>query len=451
MEKRYTKGPLPLRILKAMVLAGLLVATWLRLVTVAGAAVTAVSANDFLNSIGVNLHIQHGQPAAKLVGPLKYTGVRSVRDEADGNFDMAGLLLLYRNAGVRIVFGPGSGAHDDRIAKTIRACEELAAAGALQAVEGPNEPNNFGGVTYANQNSNALRSWIPVAKFQRELYDDVKSDPVLKNYPVYGVSEVGAETDNSGLQFLVVPPGAGTLMPAGTRFADFVNCHNYVGGHLHSLIDNQATLAASTKPNVPIDSLYSENGITWLEKYTGYSESQLNTMPKVTTETGWKTDNTPAGDDRQGKVLINVYLAQYKAGWKYTAVYEFADDSDGAYGFYKQDYTTPRKAAYYLHNFTTILADNGPLNSPGKVDYSIPNRPATVHDLLMQKNDGTFELAIWGEQVKGANKITVNLGVPYKIVRVYDPTISAKPLETLDKIKSVPLTVSDHVLIVEFK
>src|SRR5271154_2073485 len=101
--------------------------------TFAQAAVAAVSANDFLDSIGVNLHIQHGQPAAKLVAPLKYTGVRSVRDEADGNFNMTGLILLHRQAGIRVVFGPGSGAHDDRIAKTIKACEELAGAGALQA------------------------------------------------------------------------------------------------------------------------------------------------------------------------------------------------------------------------------------------------------------------------------------------------------------------------------
>ena len=54
----------------------------------------------------------------------------------------------------------------------------------------------------------------------------------------------------------------------------------------------------------------------------------------------------------------------------------------------------------------------------------------------MQKNDGTFELAIWGEQVRGANKITVNLGAPYKTVRVYDPTISARPIETLEENKN---------------
>ena len=411
---------------------------------------TAVSANDFLNSIGACVHVQHHQPADKLVQPLKYAGFRNIRDGADDNFDMTGLLTLHKDAGVMIVFGPGSGAHDDRIAKTITACQELAAAGALLAIEGPNEPNNFGGVTYQGQNSDKLKSWVPVANFQRDLYKDVKADPTLKTYPVLDVSEAGAEDDNAGLQFLTIPNGANTLTPDGTQFADFINCHNYVSGHINGLIDNQATLAAATKPNAAIDHLYGNHGLTWRKKFTGYSESDLNTIPKVTTETGWTTDNTPAGDDRQGKVLMNVFLAQYKAGWKYTFIYELTDDADGAFGFYKGDLTTPRKSADYLHNFTTILADTGAPATLGKVNYSIDPKPATVHDLLLQKSDGTYELAIWGEQVKGENNLTVDLGFPYT-VKVYDPTLSTTPTQTLANVTEVPLTVSDHVQILEFK
>ena len=168
-------------------------------------------------------------------------------------------------------------------------------------------------------------------------------------------------------------------------------------------------------------------------------------------ETGWKTDKTPAGDDRQGKVLINTYLAQYKAGWKYTFVYEFTDDSDGAFGFYMGDLTTPRKAAEYMHNLTSILADTGTPASLGKIHYAIQNQPATVHDMLMQKSDGTFELAVWGEQVQGSNDITVNLGDAHASVKIYDPTTGVVPTQTLESANAVPLTVSDHVLILEFK
>jgi hypothetical protein len=238
-------------------------------------------------------------------------------------------------------------------------------------------------------------------------------------------------------------------MPAGTQFADFINCHNYVCGQIQGLIDNQATLAASTRPRAAIDHLFGNHGLTWRKKFSGYTESELDTIPKVTTETGWKTDNTPLGDDRQGKVLLSVYLAQYKAGWQHTFVYEFTDDADGAFGFYKADFT-PRKAATYLHNLTTIIAASGMPASPGKLDYSIPNEPSTVHHLVMRKGDGTLVLAVWGEQIQGSNNITVELGRS-RPVRVFDPTIGEAPIQTFGNTNSVALILSDHVLIVEVK
>src|SRR5258708_3298217 len=115
-------------------------------------------------------------------------------------------------------------------------------------------------------------------------------------------------------------------MAPGVTFADFANVHNYVCGHFKNPIDNQATKAASNVNVGGIDGLFGNHGKTWRKKFTGYTEEQLATLPKVTTETGYKSDNTPAGDDYQGKVFMNVYLAQFKAGWTHTYMYEFTDD-----------------------------------------------------------------------------------------------------------------------------
>src|SRR5271169_5668935 len=104
--------------------------------------ISAANANDFLNSIGVCVHIQHGQDASKLIAPLQYLGVRNVRDGADQNYDMSGLILLHERAGVRVAFGPGSGATDafinrkngttnNALTATITAAKQLADAGAL--------------------------------------------------------------------------------------------------------------------------------------------------------------------------------------------------------------------------------------------------------------------------------------------------------------------------------
>jgi hypothetical protein len=82
-------------------------------------------------------------------------------------------------------------------------------------------------ITYQGQAGGRNRTWLPVAKLQSELYSAVKSDPALQQYPVWSISEGGAETDNVGLQFLTIPPGADTVMPAGTKYADYANVHNY--------------------------------------------------------------------------------------------------------------------------------------------------------------------------------------------------------------------------------
>jgi hypothetical protein len=268
-----------------------------------------------------------------------------------------------------------------------------------------------------------------------------------------GGASVRAQDDNCGLQFLQIPEGAGTLMPDGTVYSDYLNDHNYVCGHIKGQIDNQASLAAAVNPKAAIDHLYGNHGRTWRKKFAGYTEKQLAGLPRATTETGWKTDGTAAGDAVQGKMLMNVYLAQFKAGWKWTFIYEFADDSDGAFGFYKSDLLTPRVAATYLHNLTTILGDAGregkEAAAAGTLGYSLGKVPGTVHDLLLQKSDGTFELMVWGERVKGVDEVVVEFAQKHAAVRVYDPAVGAEAIQILKDVAEVGLTVGDHAVAVE--
>ncbi len=111
---------------------------------------------------------------------------------------------------------------------------------------------------------------------------------------------------------------------------------------------------------------------------------------------------------------MSVYLDQFARGWRHTSIYLLRDRTDEGgnqtFGFYRPDYS-PRPAATNLHNLTTILADEGAIATPGTLAYTIPNEPATVHDMLLQKSDGTFELVVWGERFTGgSDTVTVNLG-----------------------------------------
>ncbi len=410
----------------------------------------ALKATDFLNSLGANSAIAaRGERLEKTKECVQYLGLRWFRAGVEDRVPLEKLIELHNETGVRFSWSPGSGGSD--LTRVIETAKTLAAAGALLAFEGPNEPNNWG-ITYQGEAGGKNKSWVPVAKLQRDLYRAAKSDPLLKHCMVWSVSEEGAETDNVGLQFLTIPPGAGTVMPEGTRYADYANVHNYIyHPNAPGLEDNKTWKAADPSSACKVDGLYGEYGRTWAHHYAGYSGSELESLPRVTTETGC-TIGGEVTEEIHGLNLLTMYLDQFKRGWSYTAVYLLRDRVDEGgnqkFGFYRP-YYTPRKAAVYLHNLTTILADQGPPASPGGLEYSVPNEPETVHDLLLQKSDGTFELVVWGERVKGASDISVSLGASHPLVKIYDTTTGTSPVQTLKDVQSVNLTLSDHPLVLE--
>ncbi len=167
--------------------------------------VSAVKADEFLNSIGVCSAVsRRGETLSNTVNAARYLGLRWFRAGYESRIPIADLITLHKETGVRFSYGLMSGGTD--LARLLEGARQLAAAGALIALEGNNEPNNWG-VTYEGQRGGRTNTWLPVAKLQRDLYRTVKSDPVLKDYPVWSLSESGAEMDNVGLQFLTIPTG----------------------------------------------------------------------------------------------------------------------------------------------------------------------------------------------------------------------------------------------------
>jgi hypothetical protein len=296
-------------------------------------------------------------------------------------------------------------------------------------------------------------SFAPCAQYQIDLYKAIKNDPKLAKKPVWSLTEPGSEPDNQGLQYLTIPSGAGTLQPSGTVYADAANLHNYVRGNgQNSIEDNQAWFAESDGASQgPWDGPDGEFlNQTWNMRFAASPYSAGPGLPRVTTETGWSTDGsiTP---DQQGRLLVNLYLSATKRNWSYTFIYRMFDDTWAAWGIYALDHTTPKLAATYIHNMTSILSDTSSNFSPAALDYSIAGEPATVHDLLMQKSDGVYELAVWGDQVVGESaNVTINLGRTFPIVNVYDVTSGTSPIQTLSNVSSVSLTLTDHAFFIEF-
>jgi len=412
--------------------------------------VTAVAANDFLDSIGTLSAISvRGENLQKTIESTRYLGIRWLRAGIEGNVPIQHFVDVHKQAGVRFSWGLGSGGTN--ISKLIETARQIEAAGALLAFEGPNEPNNWG-FTYGAESGGGNHTWVPVAKLQRDLYQAVKSDPVLKKYPVWSISEGGAETDNVGLQFLTIPEGAGTVMPPGTKYADYANVHNYVYHPNSSGVeDNKTWNAADPSSACKVDGLYGEYGRTWARHYPGYPTADLEKLPRVTTETG-TTIGGSVTEDIHALNLLSLYLDQFKRGWSYTAVYLLRDRVDEGgnqkFGFFNPDYT-PRKAALYLHNLTSILSDKASTTRPATLDYSIPEQPKTVHDLLLQKGSGMFELVVWSELVKGTNTISINFGKKHGSVNFYDPMVGVSTTQTQTNIRSATLALTDHPVVLE--
>jgi hypothetical protein len=173
------------------------------------------------------------------------------------------------------------------------------------------------------------------------------------------------------------------------------------------------------------------------------------TLPRVTTESGWVTMGTGAiTEEQQAKVFLDLYLSAYKRGFAYTFIYMLRDDPvQGYWGLFDTGYSA-KTSGTYLHNLTAILADSG-TRTPGKLNYSIAGEPPTVHDLLLQKTDGTFDLVVWDERLGGgSDTVTVDLGAPRAKVTLYDPTTGTSPAQSMSGVSSVTLMLSDHPVVV---
>ncbi|HXE52000.1 MAG TPA: hypothetical protein VN541_03250, partial [Tepidisphaeraceae bacterium] len=137
--------------------------------------VAAISARDFLDSLGVCTHIGQGaDDPERAADALTYAGIRNIRDDASPRH-VRDWILVHKQAGVKVVLTQ-SGPSDSSIPRILAMSRHLAEVGALLALEGPNEPNNWA-VTWHGQKSG--KTFMPVAQWQSAFYAAAKRDGVL--------------------------------------------------------------------------------------------------------------------------------------------------------------------------------------------------------------------------------------------------------------------------------
>lgn len=396
-------------------------------------SVQARPADDFVNSIGINVHLgyfdtPYGSGWASVVKPkLLALGIRHLRDAGvvlDSDEWMRSVYgrmkeLSDRGLKFTLIMRPKEG--DSDFSRVNHFDRLMAfAAPVVEGFEGLNEHDLSGRPAWASE----------VRGFQKALYGRVKGDSRTATMPVYGPS-------------LGNPQHAA---PVGdlSAWMDFGSIHPYAGGKtpLANLDDHETRLEVVNR-----------------------------TRPVAATEAGYhnalasSSDHPAVTEHAMARYAPRTFLDFYTAGVTRTFLYELLDQGSGSteqennFGLIRRDGS--EKPAYTaLKNLIGVLADPGPSFTPGKLAYALLGDTTGVRRLLFTKRDGRFYLVLWQEvssydlvgkrDVQVTDRIlTLRLSPAPGQVRIISPLDSVQAIRQVQYVASLPVPVSDSPVVVE--
>lgn len=376
-------------------------------------------AADFTGSIGVAAQLVALNGAAKSAATLQaftYLGVSNLRTTLIPTLLQPGSVAdKLAEAGVHfdVLLGAGRPLDD-----SLGTAASFAAthAGAVTAIEGPNEinlwPISFGGQT--------------------------------------GVAAAVSFIDAAAAKM-----STGAL--AGVALYDFT------GASRTAATMADASTAVSIHP-------YPQNGdqpYAWLKaevmNHAVVGKDMVITEAGYTTTTG-STAFEGVDPLTQAKLTLNMIADAALLGVEKTYLYQLFDTgptggAQAGFGLFDAS-GKPKAAATAIHNLTSILADPGAGEfAPHDLSYSISGLPQGAQSLLIEKSSGTYELMIWAEPdiwdqatnrplAAATQDVTVTLGGGNASLKVFDPLLSAAPLAAAQG-NTITVRLTDHVLIVE--
>lgn len=385
---------------------------------------------DFIGSIGINTHMHYTDGDYRnyhdVIADLAYLGINLVRDSVpDTTTAGHGGLNFAPLADAGITFDLKIKGADTDFAGTTARLEAFIEAhpGAVVAIEGANEVDRYP-VSY-----HGLTGSAAAAALQADFYAWTKDSPLLDGIPVYDLTGLASSTP-----------------------ADIENLHAYPqnGNQPAARLQLATANAMLAEPDRPL-----------VITETGYY-----TLPGK----GW------GGVDEatQAKYTLNLLLDAAALGVRTTYLYQLLDayaDPAGAdiekhFGLFDAD-NRPKLAATALHNLTSLLKDDGAdaaRFATGTLDVTITGQgggwDGSGHSYLMQRSDGTFELALWNEvQIWDPVRLEpipvadttlhLDLGGYYRSVRIFDPLSGSAAVQVLHDLRSFELAIGDHALVVE--
>lgn len=325
----------------------------------------SVYASDaFVNSIGVNVHMSYtdevyGQNPSGIASALQTLGVRHVRDGwAPGNTTQCSAWQSFKADGVSV-----DALMDISLTPT-QAAMLSGCGGNVDAIESENEFDTHS------------ISGAAVAMFTRSLFG------MFGSYATQVGPQILAPSATMQAAYASVPSLAGAVTAA--------NAHEYFGAR------NPGTTGwgAYFPPFGVYGSIPYNLGIASQDVPAG--------TPVWMTEGGWDTQAGDTGavpQNVQADYDLRLLLEDWNAGAPRSYLYELVDD--GGSGFGLMSSALVAKSSYSaLKAFIALLADPEYTTFATSAPATMPQfcgLPTTVHQLLLEKHDGTYELVMWNE------------------------------------------------------
>jgi hypothetical protein len=383
---------------------------------------TAIPADTFVDSTGINIHLSYTNTAYYTNWPLirdslVKLGIRHVRD-GFANTTLQAYYDRHNELGSLGMKGDftTNGSQDPSILESW----PNNVAQSFESFENVNEAD------LSSDYLSVLDTTVPA------LYNEVRAS-VFPNAKVIGPSLTNTNS------YAIV----GNL----SQYFDYGNLHNYVGGR---------------NPGTPG---WTPQGYGSIPFAIQYERFVSGTKPIITTETGYVNSLEHATwipEDVMGVYMPRLYLEQWLGGISRTYVYELLSEGNEDFGLMRAD--TSYKSAYFAtSNLLNLLSDRGAPFTPGSLTYTLNGADSTVHKLLMQKRNGDFYLALWIEQPMYDVNPHTYITVPTQAVTLQTPqsfasatvyqidVTGAMSATNLPVSTSMPLVVSDKVMVVKLQ
>ncbi len=396
-------------------------------------APNAIWSDKIVDAIGVNTSFNNsGTPYvtdwSAISALLIASGIRHIRDGATGSPPWYyGDINMLATRGIRSLTGFCTSDTDSTIASYITL---------VPAVEGVEYCNEYD-TSHPSSDTNWAATDIAG---QQKLFADIKSNPAYSGVLVEGPSLAQIDT----------AVDVGNL----SQFMDVGTEHDYTMCNL-----NPGNTVGSGNNHPPY-------GIYGTIAFTLSQEKLISgDRPVWTTETGY--DDNPASSCYLPDAIIARYyprqvLERWLSGISRTYFFQFAnvpsDVTMGTLGMLDNNQNAkPQFAA--IKNFIALLADPGGAFVPGSLTFQLAGVPASVHQLLMEKQNGTFYLALWNE-VAGYNPSTEQMTsstvvsgtlllskTPRSISQTTFADDGSVASTNLTTGSTVPLAITDHLTV----